>query len=432
MGDEHFSSEGLARVSMTAMSSDGTELPEYLGFNETTGQIYGYTLKEGLPSTTISVVADDGTSQVTSNFVVTASDGNSKSEAGNFTEKSLAALMSIETSSVGGIVTNSPASLSTGSLQPLATASNSTNLASFQANNPSIDGTGTTIAVLDTGIDLDHPFFGSDANGDGISDKIVASQDFHGDGNGASDPDGHGTHVSGIAMSSDASLPGVAPGANVAAIQVLGANGGFTSSVEAGLQWVISNASALNITSVNLSLGDGSNSNIESAAGLISDELAALRSMGVITFAAAGNSFATFNAQGLGDPAIDPNALAISALDSANEGAASFSQRSETLTAVFAPGTFITNAAPGAGAATQTLSGTSMASPYVAGVSSLMRQLNPNLSVDDFETFLTQSASTFSDPATGGTYRVVDVIALASLVSGAPSSAPFSSYLICS
>ena len=58
----------------------------------------------------------------------------------------------------------------------------------FRQIIPSIDGSGTTIAVLDTGIDLDHPFFGSDANGDGISDKIVASQDFHGDGNGASDP----------------------------------------------------------------------------------------------------------------------------------------------------------------------------------------------------------------------------------------------------
>ena len=424
LGDDHFSSQGFARVSMTAMSSDGTELPEYLGFNETTGQIYGYTLKEGLPSTTISVVADDGTSQVTSNFIVTASDSNSKAEAGIFTEKSLAALMSIDTSSVGGVVTNSPMPQTTGLLQPTAIASDATNLTSFQANNPGIDGAGTTIAVLDTGIDLDHPFFGADANGDGISDNIVASQDFHGDGNGASDPDGHGTHVAGIAMSSDTSLPGVAPGADVAAIQVLGANGGFTSSVEAGLQWVISNASSLNITSVNLSLGDGSNSNIAAAAGLISDELAALRSLGVITFAAAGNSFASFSAQGLGDPAIDSNALAISALDSANEGAASYSQRSETLTAVFAPGTFITNAAPGTGAATQTLSGTSMASPYVAGVSSLIRQLKPNLSVDDFETFLTQSASTFFDPATGGTYRTVDVNALANLVSDSTSSTP--------
>ena len=408
---------------MTAISSDGTELPEYLGFNETTNQIYGYTQKEGLTPTTISVVADDGTSQVTSNFVVTASDSNSKSDAGMFTEKSLAALMWIETSSVGGIATNNPVSQSTGSLQPLAKAKNATNLTSFQINNPSIDGSGTTIAVLDTGIDLDHPFFGGDANRDGISDKIVASQDFHGDGNGASDPDGDGTHVSGIAMSSDTSLPGVAQGANVAAIQVLGANGGFTSSVEAGLQWVIINASALNITSVKLSLGDENNSNIEAAAGLISDELAALRSMGIITFAAVGNSFAIFDALGLGDPAIEPDALAISASDSANEGAASYSQRSETLTALFAPGTFITNAAPGAGPATQTLSGTSMSSPYVAGVSSLMCQLKPNLSVNDFETFLTRSASTFSDPTTEGTYRVVDVDALASLVAGSPSSA---------
>ena len=54
----------------------------------------------------------------------------------------------------------------------------------------------------------------------------------------------------------------------------------------------------------------------------------------------------------------------------------------------------------------------------------MIRQLNPNLSVDDFETFLTQSASTFLDPATGGTYRTVDVNALADLVSGSTSSAP--------
>ena len=153
-----------------------------------------------------------------------------------FTEKSLAALILIETPSVGGIMTNSPVSQSTGSLQPPATAFDATNLTSFQINNPPIDGSVTTIAVLDTGIDLDHPFFGGDANGDRISDKTVASQDFHGDGNGASNPDGGETHVSGIAMSSDTSLPRVAPGANVAAIQLLGANGGFTSSVEAGLQ----------------------------------------------------------------------------------------------------------------------------------------------------------------------------------------------------
>jgi subtilisin family serine protease len=150
----------------------------------------------------------------------------------------------------------------------------------------------------------------------------------------------------------------------------------------------------------------------------LSDEIAALKSQGVITFVAAGNSFASFNAEGVGTPASDPNALAISALDSVNEGAASYSQRDTTITQVFAPGTGITNAAPGVGATTQTLSGTSMATPYVAGVSSLISQLNPNLSVDDFETFLQQSSSTFSDPATGGNYRVLDVNALGLLAAG--------------
>ena len=86
IGDmSQFSSAGLARVSMPAMSPDGTERAEYVGFNENTGQIYGYTLKEGRPSTTISVLADDGTSQLTSNFVVTANDSNSKAEAGILT-----------------------------------------------------------------------------------------------------------------------------------------------------------------------------------------------------------------------------------------------------------------------------------------------------------------------------------------------------------
>ncbi|MBH67104.1 MAG: hypothetical protein CMM58_02005 [Rhodospirillaceae bacterium] len=426
LGESNFSSAGLEGVSVTAMSPSGTELPAYMGFNESNGQIYGYTLKEGLSPTTVAVVADDGTSQITSNFVISTGDGNSKSEADTFTEKSLAAMMAIETSSLGGAVFSTPSGRSGGDFFTAATAFDSTNLTAFQAANPSIDGTGTTIAVLDTGIDLDHPFFGPDSDGDGVSDNIVASQDFHGDGNGASDPDGHGTHVAGIAMSSDVTYPGVAPGAKVAAIQVLGADGGFRSSVEAGLQWVISNASSLNITAVNLSLGNGSNSNFAASAEMISDELSALRSMGIITFAAAGNSFAEYNTQGIGSPAIDPNAIAISALDSSNSSAASYSQRSESLTSVFAPGTFITNAAPGTGAAIQTLSGTSMATPYVAGVSSLIRQLNPNLSVADFEAFLAESASTFVDPVTAGSYRILDVNGLANLATGGTSPTPTS------
>jgi subtilisin family serine protease len=404
--------------SVTAMSSTGEELPEYLNFNERSGQVYGYTLKDGIEDNNILVLADDGVSQTSRSFVLSSSDSNVKADADAYTEKSLIASMSVNSNSVGGsfvptITTN--ANLTFGAA---ATASASTNLEEFKLANPTIDGSGTTIAVLDTGIDLDHPFFGPDINGDGISDNIVASADFHGDGNGAQDSDTHGTHVAGIAMSSDATFPGAAPGANVAAIQVLGANGGSFSGIEAGLQWVLDNRATYNITSVNMSLGASDNSTTTQLSSL-SDEIAALRSQGVITFVAAGNSFAEFNAQGVGTPASDPNALAISALDNANESAASYSQRDTTLTKVFAPGSGITNAAPGVGATTQTLSGTSMATPYIAGVSSLIKQLNPSLTVDDFEAFLQQSASTFSDPATGGDYRLLDVNALGLLATGA-------------
>ena len=403
--------------SITAMSSNGEELPEYLNFNEGSGQVFGYTLKEGIGDYNLLVLADDGISQSSHSFVLSARDSSSKAEADAYTEKSLVATMSIDSNSVGGSF--SPTSTGNVNLTfgAAATASASTNLEAFKAANPTIDGSGTTIAVLDTGIDLDHPFFGADANGDGISDNIVASADFHGDGNGAQDSDTHGTHVAGIAMSSNTTFPGTAPGANVAAIQVLGASGGSFSGIEAGLQWVLDNRATYNITSVNMSLGAFDNSSTTQLSAL-SDEIAALKSQGVITFVAAGNSFSSFNAEGVGTPASDPNALAVSALDSVNEGAASYSQRDTVITKVFAPGTGITNAAPGTGAATQTLSGTSMAAPYVAGVSSLIKQLNPNLSVDEFEAFLQQSSSVFSDPATGGDYRLLDVNALGLLAVG--------------
>ena len=403
--------------SVTAMSSTGEELPEYLNFNERSGQIYGYTLKDGIGDNNILVLADDGISQTSRNFVLSANDSNLKADADAYTEKSLIASMSVNSNSVGGSFVPTIATKANLTFGAAATASAVTNLEAFKTANPTIDGSGTTIAVLDTGIDLDHPFFGADTNGDGVSDNIVASADFHGDGNGAQDSDTHGTHVAGIAMSSDATFPGAAPGANVAAIQVLGANGGSFSGIEAGLQWVLDNRETYNITSVNMSLGASDNSSSTQLSSL-SDEIAALKSQGVITFVAAGNSFESFNAEGVGTPASDPNAFAISALDSVNEGAASYSQRDTTITQVFAPGTGITNAAPGVGATTQTLSGTSMATPYVAGVSSLISPLNPNLSVDDFETFLQQSASTFSDPATGGDYRVLDVNALGLLAAG--------------
>ena len=88
--------------SVTAMSSTGEELPEYLNFNERSGQIYGYTLKDGTGDNNILVLADDGISQNSRNFVLSASDSNLKADADAYTEKSLIASMSVNSNSVGG------------------------------------------------------------------------------------------------------------------------------------------------------------------------------------------------------------------------------------------------------------------------------------------------------------------------------------------
>ena len=66
--------------------------------------------------------------------------------------------------------------------------------------------------IIDTGIDLNHPFFGPDSDGNGVADRIVYQYDFLDGDNNASDLDGHGTNVAGIVASQNAAYPGVAPG----------------------------------------------------------------------------------------------------------------------------------------------------------------------------------------------------------------------------
>lgn len=307
-----------------------------------------------------------------------------------------------------------------------------------------VDGRGYTVVVLDTGIDLDHPAFGPDANGDGVADRIVFHRDFSGEGDGtADDVQGHGTHVASTVGSSEAAYPGVAPGVNIVALQVLDNNGsGGSQGIERALQWVIANQSAFNIVAVNLSLGDNSNLN-SPISSYASDEFTALQQLGVITIAAAGNSYFEFQAEGVSYPAADPNAIAVGATFDANVGffggggptafttdvdrLVPFSQRSDVMTQIFAPGAIITGAAPGGGSVG--LSGTSMAAPHIAGIAALAQQiadqyLGRRLSPDEFLNLLTSTAVIINDGDdeddnvvnTGDNYNRVDVLALANAI----------------
>lgn len=326
-----------------------------------------------------------------------------------------------------------------------AQSSDIISLNAFRADSrfSGIDGSGQTVVVIDTGIDLNHPAFGPDSNGDGVSDRIVYHEDFSRDGDGtADDVQGHGSNVASIVASSASGYQGVAPGANIIALQALGNNGsGRNGDIEKALQWVVANASTYNITAVNMSLGNGTNVNAEGAnPSGYADELTALNNLGVITIAAAGNDYFSYQTEGASDLAADPNTIAVGAVWDANVGKVtfrsgaedtttgadrltSFSQRSDDLPTIFAPGAFITGAAPGGGTSSQ--GGTSQAAPHIAGIAALAQQLaqqtiGRRLTPAEFESLLFQTGDTIFDgddendnvANTNVNYTRVDVLAL--------------------
>src|SRR3546814_5335144 len=114
----------------------------------------------------------------------------------------------------------------------------------------------------------------------------------------------------------------MAPGADIIALKVFSDSGeGYFSDIEQSLRWVIDNAAAYNIVSVNMSLGDSGNYNAPIGLYGIADELSILASMDVIVVSASGNDFYEFNSvQGVSYPSADPNSLSVGAVYDGNTG----------------------------------------------------------------------------------------------------------------
>lgn len=206
-------------------------------------------------------------------------------------------------------------------------------------------GAGVTAYIIDTGIRFSHSEFGG---------RAVSGYDAV-DGGSADDCNGHGTHVAGTV---GGNTYGVAKGVALVGVRVLNCSGsGTTSGVIAGINWVTSNHTAKAVA--NMSLGGGISTALDNA---VTNSIAS----GVVYAVAAGNSnrdACKFS------PARTPNAITVGATTS-SDARASYSNYGSCLD-LFAPGSSITSAWYTSNTATNTISGTSMATPHVAGVAAL-------------------------------------------------------------
>ena len=219
-------------------------------------------------------------------------------------------------------------------------------------------GAATVVAVLDTGVDRDHP---------DLAPNLVAGRDIVNVDADPSDDNGHGTAVAGVvgaATGNGAGVAGVAWNAKIMPVKVLGADGrGFDADIASGITWATDNGADI----INLSLGGfGSSTALDQAVEYALDH-------DVVVVAAAGNQ-----AAGLPSfPAAIPGVLAVTATD-AQGRFAWFSNHGPWIT-LAAPGVNVvtTALAPGQSLAIEAETGTSFASPIVAGVAALLRERHP-------------------------------------------------------
>jgi serine protease AprX len=306
-------------------------------------------------------------------------------------------------------------------------------------NRTNITGKGETICIIDTGVDYTHPALGGCTTNQftsGNCSKVISGFDFVNNDNDPIDDNGHGTHVAGIAASTNETYRGVAPNASIVAIKVLNSAGsGTTDNLVSGIDWCVNNASKFNISVISMSLGsdilypDYCDINDTATSNAVKNAIA----INISVIAATGNDGSK---TAMASPACLQNVTSVGWSDK-NDVIVSNSNRNN-LTDLFAPGSLITSTVPNGGCTNcdasgfKTLSGTSMSTPHVAGAFALIRQfkrLESNIILTPFQILklLNDSGKMIDD--TGGSGRNFSRINIFAAIISNDSIAPVITFL---
>ena len=239
-------------------------------------------------------------------------------------------------------------------------------------------GSNITIAVIDSGVDLDHPE---------LEARVVEGYDFVNDDRDADDDYGHGTLVAGVAAATtnnDIGIAGLAWNAQIMPVKVLDGQGrGVSSNLTCALYWAADEgADVINISIISFGASFGMQSAVNHAAN-----------EGVLIFSAAGNLFEE------GNPVIYPaaheNVIAVAATD--KEDAHAWFSSAGTFVDIAAPGVSIYSPFPPTHDEYRSVYGTSLATPHGAGLAALVLSAAPSLSSEEVETIIQQSAVDLGD-----------------------------------
>ena len=259
-------------------------------------------------------------------------------------------------------------------------------------------GAGTTVAVLDTGLDYTRAAFGScTAPGVPAGCKVIYAQDFA-PPDGELDADTHGTNVSGIIL-------GVAPGTKIAALDVFDGAAAPLQAVLDAINWSIANQSTYDIVAMNLSFGSGRFSG-ECTTDPHAPAFANARLAGILPVVASGNDGYP---DSVASPACTPGAVRVGASYDSNLGTRVWSSCTDASTAAdqvacFSnSASFLTILAPGSSIAAAGVeqSGTSQAAAHVAGAAAVLKATNPSFNLDQITAAMTSTGVSVTDNRNG-------------------------------